>query len=90
MRIRYLDWYEDNIDHIAQHGVTPEECDEVCQGRFLFRKGKGEKVYLIYGQTENKRHLFLVLKALGRGRYRPITARNMTGKEKRLYRRRGK
>ena len=90
MRIRYLDWDRNNIAHITRHGVTPEEFNEVCQGEFLFRRGKGEKIYLIYGQTESNRYLFLVVKALGQGNYRPITARDMTRKEKRFYRRRGK
>ena len=90
MRITYLEWDRKNIAHIARHGVTPEEFNEVCQGRFLFRKGRGEKIYLIYGQTESNRYLFLVVKALGQGRYRPITARDMIKKEKRLYRRKVK
>jgi uncharacterized DUF497 family protein len=85
LRITYLQWDRKNIAHIAQHGVTPEEFNEVCQGNILFKKGRGEKIYLIYGQTENKRYLFLVVKALGQGKYRPITARNMTEKEKRIY-----
>jgi hypothetical protein len=42
MRIHELIWPEDRIDHIARHGVSPEEVEEVCFGRSLVQRAKSE------------------------------------------------
>jgi hypothetical protein len=33
-------WPEDRVDHIAQHGVRPEEFEEVCFGTPLVLRAK--------------------------------------------------
>src|SRR5688500_12083650 len=35
MRIDAFVWPEDRVEHIARHGVTPEEGEEVCFGKPL-------------------------------------------------------
>ena len=35
MTLHELIWPEDRVDHIARHGVNPEEVEEVCFGRPL-------------------------------------------------------
>jgi len=40
MQIDEIIWPEDRIEHIARHGVTPEEVEEVCFGKSLVRRGK--------------------------------------------------
>ena len=42
MKIREFIWPNERIDHIALHGVTPEEFEEVCFGRALVLRGKSE------------------------------------------------
>ena len=91
MKIHELIWPQDQIDHIAQHNITPAEVEEVCMGKpFIQRaKSQGENpVYYVLGQTNAGRYLFCVVIRLADGRGYPITARAMTDREKRRYRQR--
>jgi uncharacterized DUF497 family protein len=84
MRIRRLLWPRERIDHIAKHGITPEEVEEVCFGRpLVFRaKSKGKNpVYYVLGRTHAGRHLFCVVIQFPDGNGFPVTARLMTSKE---------
>ena len=88
MRLCELEWDERNEAHIAEHEVTPLEVEEVIfEDAPHYRRGPGKGIYHVYGQTGAGRYLFVVLKLLGGGRGRVITAREMTRKERRLYRR---
>ena len=90
MQVTNIEWYEENISHIARHGVSPEETEEVCFSRSsCIETGKGE-LYYITGQTEAGRYLFIVVKYLGHGKAKVITARDMDGKEKARYKKRRK
>jgi uncharacterized DUF497 family protein len=89
MRIHGFIWPPDRIEHIARHGVTPEEVEEVCWGKpFVQRaKSKGDNpVYYVLGQTGAGRYLFCVVIRFPDGNGYPVTAREMTTKEKRRYR----
>jgi uncharacterized DUF497 family protein len=90
MRIDAFIWPEERIEHIARHGVTPGEVEEVCFGKSWVRRAKsgGENpVYYVLGQTEVGRYLFCVVIRFPDGNGYPVTAREMTAKEKRRYRR---
>jgi len=87
VRLRELEWDERNEAHIAEHGVTSPEVEELLFEDEPHYRRAGRGVYHVYGQTGAGRYLFLVLRMLGRGRGRVITARDMTRKERRLYRR---
>ena len=44
MEIRSFKWDEGTIDHIADHGVTPDEVEEIAfEGSPYIRKGKQGK-----------------------------------------------
>ena len=89
MGIHELIWPDDRIDHIAEHGVKPEEVEEVCFGKALVQRAKSEgenPVYYVLGQTEAGRYLFCVVIRFPDGNGYPVTAREMTTKEKRRYR----
>lgn len=89
MRIRRLVWPEERIEHIARHGVTPDEVEEACFGNPWVRRGKSEgdnPVYYVLGQTLAGRYLFCVVIAFPDGNGYPVTAREMTTREKRRYR----
>jgi uncharacterized DUF497 family protein len=89
MRIHEFIWPQERIEHISRHGVTPEEVEEVCFGKSLVRRAKSEgesPVYYVLGQTEAARYLFCVVIQLPDGNGYPVTARVMTTKEKRRYR----
>jgi uncharacterized protein len=93
MRIHELVWPQERIDHIALHGVTAEEVEEVCFGQPLVQRAKSEgenPVYYVLGQTDAGRYLFCVIISFPDGNGYPVTARPMTNKEKRLFRKRKK
>jgi uncharacterized protein len=88
MAIDGLIWPNERIEHIARHGVTPEEVEEVCFGKSWVRRAKSagkNPVYYVLGQTEAGRYLFCVIIRFPDGNGYPVTAR-MTAKEKRRYR----
>ncbi len=88
MYVREFDWDEKNENHIAEHGVAVFEVEEAILFRKPFYQRSREGKYVAYGMTEEKRYLFMVFAVKGGGRIRVITARDMTGKEKRYYRKR--
>jgi len=89
MKIREFVWSKDRIDHVAGHGLTPEEVEEVCFGTKAFvrrARSQGENpVYHVLGQTEVGRYLFCVVIQFPDGNAYPVTARPMTDAEKRRY-----
>ena len=85
MRIEELEWDNRNTNHIARHGVSPDEVEEVLfENRPHFRRWRN--IFHAYGRTNSGRYLFVVFKMVGRYKARVITAREMTPKERRLYR----
>jgi uncharacterized DUF497 family protein len=82
MRIKRLNWDKRNIFHIACHGITVKDVEDVCADRHIARKVKDR--YIIYGDTEAGRHIFIVLEKRG-DNFRPITARDMSESEKKIY-----
>jgi uncharacterized DUF497 family protein len=89
MRIYEFIWPGHRIEHVARHGVTPEEVEQVCFGKSLVRRVKSEgenPVYHIRGQTRAGRYLLCIVIEFPDGKGYPVTAREMTAKEKRRYR----
>lgn len=88
MKIQELIWPAERIDHIARHGVIPEEVEEVCFGNPFIQRAKSEgqnPVYYVLGQTDAGRYLFCVTIQFPDGKGYPVTARPMTDKEQRRY-----
>ena len=82
-------WDENNIEHIANHGVEPYETEEVIDDDpFIAKMGEGK--YVAYGQTDSGRYLLVVFAPKSEQRLRVITARDMTAAEKKRFKRRGK
>jgi len=86
LRVTGFEWDEDNITHIAKHQLAPEEVEEVFRHDFRVYKGRRGR-YMAYGRSLEGRYLFIVFEHLSRGRIRVITAREMSGKEKKRFRR---
>jgi len=88
MKIENITWDEDTVDHISRHAVSPEEVEEVLfndSDSPRIMRGK-ENRYLAYGKTNAGRFLLVVLTIANR-KTRIITARDMTDREKKFYRR---
>ena len=89
MRISQFLWPDDRVAHIARHGVVPEEVEEACFGKAMVHGVESEgpnPVYHVLGETEAGRHLFCVVILFPEGKAYPVTARDMTDKEKTRYR----
>jgi len=82
MRIDDLEWTLDRVDHVARHGIKPEEVEEVLASTKVFKRGRAG-VYEAWGQTESGRYLLVIVRYLGHNRAWPITARDMDENEKR-------
>jgi len=87
VRVAYFEWDEDNEDHVARHGVDPSEAEEIVRRKHLEEEGRGH-LRLAWGTTAFGRHLLMVFAVRERGILRVITARDMSPKEKKRYRRR--
>ncbi len=81
LRIEDLIWEERNTDHIALHGITRDEVEEVCYSATLFKRGRNQLLEA-YGQTEDGRYLVVFLARRGKGAFYPVTARDMNDRER--------
>lgn len=87
LRIRLLVWSEEAEIHIwTKHGVTTREAEEAAYHSRLVVRGRGRAVYEVFGRTEAGRYLLVVIRTLGKGAAKLITARSMTDTERRRYR----
>lgn len=85
-----FDWDEANVQkNWITHQVTPQETEEIFFNRPLIvtddAKHSGtEKRFLVLGQTDENRPLFIVFTVRKR-RIRVISARDMNRKERKVY-----
>jgi len=89
LRLVELDWHEEHVQRIARHHVDPQEVEDVCfSPRSRIETGRGGGgVYYVTGRTDEGRYLMVVVRSLGHGRAKVITARDMDSREKFRYRR---
>ncbi len=89
--IIWLDSVVDKIDH--KHAVSREEVCQIIRGRAMFRfvengHRRGERVYAALGQTDAGRYLIVFFIHKADHRILILTARDMTGAERRRYEKR--
>jgi uncharacterized DUF497 family protein len=82
-------WDDENIEHIAAHGIMPEEAEQVIDDTPVITCAKEGK-YIAFGQTDAGRYLIVVFAEKAYERLRVIAARDMTNNEKKRFRRRKK
>lgn len=75
-----LVWDDWNKKHVAEHGISIKEVEQVCHGKHETRESFRKRI-LIMGKTNNDRKLTIVLspedknlKEYGNGIYYVITA----------------
>ena len=96
MEIDDVIWLDDVVDKLeAKHGVATWEVEEVLLGNPEFRRGpkgrrKGEDLYYALGPTDAGRYLFIVFIRKRRSKALVLTARDMSSREKKGYRKRRK
>jgi hypothetical protein len=90
--IEHILWTKGSIEHIARHNVMPEEVEEgIFDDKPLFmasNKSNKDRMY-VPCRTLANRLLFVVITKTVKNQVRIITARDMTDKDIRLYKKRG-
>ncbi len=90
MNDELFDWDDANILHLAEHGVAPEEAEDVMLGDPLelgFEVVDGEHRWSYVGETSEQRMLRVVITVRG-GRMRAVTAFKPSARNRLLYLRR--
>ena len=88
MEIREFEWDDNNIEHIARHGVFPDEVEDMAfDDDPWIKKGRKRTRYML-GYTVAGRYLFVVYSLKGKGIARVITSMDMDNKTKKLYKKR--
>lgn len=86
-RIEALEIDDHILDKIeSKHGVEFLEVEEACYSEDRHVRRGREGLYQLFGQTDDGRYLFVVLADRGSGVWKVATAREMTDRERRLYR----
>lgn len=79
-----IEWDENVELHIGRHEVGPYEVEQLVRSARAIARHRGRT--LLFGQTDAGRYLVVVLEQRGKSsRWRPITARDMTHRERRTY-----
>ncbi len=81
-------WTEESEEHIARHGIEPAEVEEAAFARPRLTAPGREGTRLVFGTTSAGRHLLVELAEALDGSDYCVTARDMTAKERRTFRRR--
>jgi hypothetical protein len=63
-----------NVQHIAEHGLTKEEVDEVLGAPEATRPSRSSGFPTAYGETSTGRYIAVVYQQVDRDTVRPITA----------------
>lgn len=83
-----FDWDAANTEHIARHGVSPEECEQAYRNGPMViehQKRRHERRRLCLGETNKGRLLaFVVIERKGKIRF--ITAYPMHPRQREIYR----
>jgi uncharacterized DUF497 family protein len=82
-------WNEWNVEHIAQHGIAPEEAEYVVRkARAPYPAGREDGKYLVHGQGPDGRFLQVIFVEDEDATVYVIHARPLSRLEKHRYRRR--
>lgn len=86
-----FEWDQHNVEHIARHGVDPEETEEAARDpdRASISANKKGRSGLI-GMSDAGRILVVILDRKNRNTWRVVTARDASANEKKSYRKRNR
>lgn len=82
-----FEWDEDNVEHLARHGISPDEAEEALRAPTVRRRGgtRAPDRFRVLGRTAAGRYLVLVYQMKAQGVVRPFTGRDMQAHEKEIY-----
>jgi len=81
-----LIWDAWNVEHIARHGVFPEDVYIVCHSQVIVRQTYGGRLMVIGPNAKGRLLAVILSPQQDPGVYYPVTARVADKKEQRLYR----
>lgn len=83
--VRRIIWDNWNVTHIARHGVTPQEVEEIYYGKPITNRTYKGRI-LVVGSTRKSRVLTVILAPTAEEQvYYVVTARPADRKERRNY-----
>ena len=82
-----LEWDDDNVEHLARHGIAPNEVEELFEAPIIRRRGGTDAPdrFRVLGRTAAGRYLAIVYQERARGVIRPFTGWEMRAHERELY-----
>jgi uncharacterized DUF497 family protein len=82
-----FEWDDDNVEHLARHGITPDEVEELFEGPIVRRRGGTDAPdrFRALGRTVAGRYLAVVYQEKARGVTRPFTGWDLRPHERELY-----
>jgi uncharacterized protein len=84
-------WNEWNEEHVARHGVTPEDAEEVIEAATKpYPRRIGDDKLLVWGKSQRGEALQVVFVLDDDGTIYVLHARPLTEREKRRGRRKGR
>jgi uncharacterized protein len=86
VKIESLEWDDINVEHIARHGVSQDEVEDICYGRHFSKKEHRQR-YILGGKTGDGRYLDIIIERVKDNVFRPITAFEMSENYKASFRR---
>jgi uncharacterized protein len=87
MDVVEFEWDDDNVEHLARHGITPDEVEELFDGLTVRRRGgtDARDRVRVLGRTAAGRYLALIVQQKSHGVIRPFTGWDMRPHERQLY-----
>jgi uncharacterized protein len=84
-----FEWDDDNLDHLARHGISADEVEELFAGPILRRRGGTDALdrFRALGRTAAGRYLAIVYQAKPGGVVRAFTGWEMSTTERIVYER---
>ncbi|MFL6180634.1 MAG: BrnT family toxin [Actinomycetes bacterium] len=84
-----IEWDDANIEHLARHGITPDEVEDLLEGRTVRLRMATDAPdrFPVLGRTSSGRYLLIIYQEKPYGVIRPFTGRDMRPHERRLYER---
>ena len=86
--IYFLEFDDENINHISGHGITPEEIEQLTGNDYITARNPRapqDRIFMI-GRTDGGRVLTLVLEATRDDVvWRPVTGWDSTPRERKLW-----
>ena len=82
-----FEWDDDNLDHLARHGISADEVEELFESPVVRRRGGTDAPdrFRVLGRTASGRYLGIVYQRKAHGVIRPFTGWDLRPHERDLY-----